>query len=134
MAGSRADRLIIAFPGGRIWQSRERPGAASYDHTGQRYVACFDDPAPIAGALDIERRDSPVDDMVIRALGAAGRDAALRDWTKLEVAAKLTGKPSAQILKHVAGGGVLDELLSDGFVFFRADTELLWVAVGWKSA
>jgi len=106
MAGSPADIRIAGAFGGDVVQSADRPGPASYDAAGLRYVfvaGCDDGPA-WHYALDVERKDTRPDP------GLAGllrqilpEEPPLQTWTLIECLAKLRGRPAHLMLRDVLG-------------------------------
>lgn len=87
------ERVVARAFGGVVLMNSARPGPASHDGAGVRFVFVSAPGDPRRYAIDVERRDTPIPAPVARVLGAGDGDAAGRAWTALEVAAKLTGRP-----------------------------------------
>lgn len=107
MAASPADPRGDPLWGGRLLRGSGAPGPASVDHAGLRLV--FVPPAGAAGrfALDVERRDaalSPETETVLRRIAPAAPP--LLTWTRIEVAAKLTGRPAHLVLRAAEAAGL----------------------------
>lgn len=108
-----------------------RPGPASYDSRGTRYV--FVAPAQderSAYALDVEDKDQPGPAFLARRLGSMNVQDALRTWTEIEVAAKLLDEPSLSVFNRYATTGRLACERDPAIIITRLDTGARWVAVG----
>ncbi|MBN7787203.1 hypothetical protein JYP51_19920 [Ponticoccus gilvus] len=128
MAASPADPQVDPFRGGRLLRGSGAPGPASVDHAGLRLV--FVPPAGAAGrfALDVERRDaalSPETEAVLRQIDAAAPP--LLTWTRIEVAAKLTGRPAHLVLRAARAAG-----LPPGIETRQLPDPTHWISLGWS--
>lgn len=123
MAASPADAPF----GGLILTEEARPGPASHDGAGRRFVFC--PPAADAGhlyALDVELRALPVPPHLGRALGPQ----AMRHWGRIEVMAKLLDIPAHLMLRRHLAGEAAALIRAHGLTFCRADTATHWRIVG----
>lgn len=85
-----------------------RAGPASHDRTGLRHVFV---PSPEAAgwryALDVERKDTPLDPGLSAVLSALDPSAdPLLTWTRIEVAAKLLDRPAHLLLRRAQAQGL----------------------------
>ncbi|QUJ76016.1 hypothetical protein KDD17_13945 [Sulfitobacter albidus] len=126
-----ADGIIARAFGGAVIASATAPGPASYDDYGQRFVF-----VPAVGdmdhyALDVECRSTPVPPQLERSLrpyfsrlGVPFFDG----WTRLEVSAKLSGRPVLERVNEIKGTCLFSD--DENTVILRVDTSTHWIAVG----
>jgi len=118
------ERVVARAFGGVVLMNSARPGSASYDSAGVRFVFVPAEGDRRRYAIDIEQRDTPIPSLISRALGLAGGDATGRAWTALEVRAKLAGIPVLALLRAPAAfAGTIR----------HHDTMAHWVTVGYNS-
>lgn len=106
------------------------PGPASHDGTGLRHVLLTPNGGGAHYALDVERRDLPPPEALVRALGPG----AMARWGEIEVIAKLLDQPAHLVLRAVQADGVAALCHRHAIRLARCDTETLWRVVGQRPA
>lgn len=128
MAASPAETPVCvarAF-GGRVLHDACRPGPASHDGRGARFVFEAPEDDGTCYALDVEARDAACPDHLASALGPGG----LERWTEIEVLAKLIDLPAHLVLRAALAGEAWCRPERLGIEIVRRDTAAHWVAVG----
>ena len=106
-------------------------GPASYDHLGNRFVLLGAEPGLVV-ALDVERWDHIVPDVIQQAISAVDHHAALRRWTELEVIAKLASLPILSVLGILRREPEVFQQVQAAYTICRADTPQLCIAAGYR--
>src|SRR5690349_8099148 len=101
MAASPAEPRIMAKAfGGQVVIDEHLPGPASHDGSGLRFVFIAPPGNRDSFALDVESKGAHVPGLLDDVLGAEP----MRQWTEIEVLAKLTNTPALVVLKDFIAG------------------------------
>jgi hypothetical protein len=116
--------------GCQILRDNVRPGPASHDGTGIRFVLLVPEGTIGSYALDVERRDLPQSEAVATALGPEY----LQRWGEIEVMAKLLDLPAHLVMQEVQAGNGSRLRQRHGIDIQRQDTGEHWIVIGRRQA
>lgn len=127
MVASPADQVVARVFGGIVITDSNASGPASYDVHGLRFVFVPAAQDSATYAVDVESRNTEVPPFLAQHF-APSDTPFFEHWTRLEVVAKLSGRPVLELVKESECLSLLDKDMS----IQRVDTSTHWIAVGKK--